>query len=39
MKIPWRKIFTILVILLFLGTIIIIALGQIDKIAILEKIP
>jgi cytochrome c-type biogenesis protein CcmE len=39
MKDIWKKIITIIIILLFLGTAITIALGNIDKIAILWKTP
>ncbi len=37
MKINWKKLFVILVLLLFAGTIIAVALVSIDKILILNK--
>jgi len=39
MKIDWKKIFAIIVLLLFIGTIIAVVLVNIDKINILNKIP
>lgn len=39
MKFDWKKIFVILIILLFLGTILAVVLVNIDKIDILSKIP
>jgi len=39
MKINWKKIFAIFILLLFFGTIIAVVLVNIDKIAILNKIP
>jgi len=39
MKINWRKFFVVVVILLFFGTIISIALGNIFNISILNKTP
>lgn len=39
MKINWGKIFLIIVILLFIGTVIAVALVSPDKIDILNKIP
>jgi len=39
MKINWKIAFTVIIILLFAGVIISIALGNIDKINILNKTP
>ncbi len=39
MDLNWKKIFTILVILLIVGVIIAVALVNIDKISILNKTP
>ena len=39
MKIDYKKIFAIIVLLLFIGTIIAVVLVNIDKINILNKIP
>jgi hypothetical protein len=39
MKINWKKVFVWMVILLFIGTIIAVALINIDKIFILNKTP
>jgi len=39
MKLDWKKIFAIIIILLFLGVIIAVALVSIDKIFILNKTP
>jgi len=39
MKIDWKKIFAMIVLLLFIGTIIAVVLVNIDKINILNKIP
>ena len=39
MKIDYKKIFAIMVLLLFIGTIIAVVLVNIDKINILNKIP
>ena len=38
-KNTWKKIFTIIIILLFLGVVLAIALVNIDYIDILKKIP
>ena len=39
MKINWRKIFAIIILLLFIGTIVAVVLVNIDKILILNKTP
>jgi len=39
MKINWKKLFVIIVLLLFIGTIIAVVLVNIDKINVLNKIP
>jgi len=39
MKFNWKKIFAIIVLLLFIGTIIAVVLVNIDKINILNKTP
>jgi len=39
MEINWKKLFVILVLLLFVGTVIAAALVSIDKIFILNKTP
>ena len=38
-KINWKKIFAILILLLFIGTILAVVLVNIDKILILGKTP
>jgi len=39
MKIDWKIVFAIIIILLFAGVVISIALGNIDKINIIKKYP
>ena len=38
-KIDWKKVFALIVLFLFVGTIIAVALVNIDKINILNKVP